>query len=154
MRNIMQKMFDYDLEVSDLEKEIFIVKEKIEPIFNFIDVSFQLLEGPFDKAVALLNKKLTKLRNYYDKKATLNMAQSQDIVDLFRFCARKDRVLSQALHGDFSGFTLEFGTKHTQESEQEMDTTNQEPQPKLMEVESQPKREWLCNKKLWVSNFE
>ena len=82
------------------------------------------------------------------------MAQSQDIVDLFRFCARKDRVLSQALHGDFSGFTLEFGTEHTQESEQEMDTTNQEPQPKLMEVESQPKIEWLCNKKLWVSDFE
>ena len=42
MRNIMQKMFDYDLEVSDLEKEIFIVREKIEPILNFIDVSFQL----------------------------------------------------------------------------------------------------------------
>ena len=82
------------------------------------------------------------------------MAQSQDIVDLFRFCARKDRVLSQALHGDFSGFTLEFGTEHTQESEQEMDTTNQEPQPKLMEVESQTKIEWLCNKKLWVSDFK
>ena len=71
MRNIMQKMFDYDLEVSDLEKEIFIVKEKIKPIFNFIDISFQLLEGPFDKAVALLDKKLTKLRNYYNKTATL-----------------------------------------------------------------------------------
>ena len=64
-------MFDYDLEVSDLEKEIFIVKEKIKPIFNFIDISFQLLEGPFDKAVALLDKKLTKLRNYYNKTATL-----------------------------------------------------------------------------------
>ena len=68
MRDIMIKMFDYDLEISDLEKEIFIVKEKIEPIFNFIDVSFQLLDGPFDKAVALLNKKMGKLRNYYDKK--------------------------------------------------------------------------------------
>ena len=106
-------MFDYDLEVSDLEKEIFIVKEKIKPIFNFIDISFQLLEGPFDKAVALLDKKLTKLRNYYNKTATLNIAQSQDIVDLFIFCARKDRVLTQALHSDFSGFTLEFETEHT-----------------------------------------
>ena len=82
------------------------------------------------------------------------MAQSQDIVDLFRFCARKDRVLSQALHGDFSGFTLKFGTEHTQESEQEMDTTNQEPQPKLMEMESQPNSELLCNKKMWMSDFE
>ena len=68
MRDIMIKMFDYDLEVSDLEKEIFMIKEKIEPIFNFIDVSFQLLDGPFEKAVALLNKQMGKLRNYYDKK--------------------------------------------------------------------------------------
>ena len=35
-----------------------------------------------------------------------------------------------------------------------MDTTNYEPQPKSMEVESQLKIEWLCNKKLWVSDFE
>ena len=69
------------------------VKEKIEPIFNFIDVSFQLLNGPFEKTVALLNKQMVKLRNYYDRKATLNMAQSESIVDLFRFFARKDRVL-------------------------------------------------------------
>ena len=67
-------MFDYDFEVSDFE-EIFIVKEKIEPFFNFIDVSFQLLDGPFNKVVALLNKKLTKLRKHYDQKATLNTAQ-------------------------------------------------------------------------------
>ena len=59
MRDIMIKLFDYDLEVSDLEKEIFIVKEKIEPIFNFIDVSFQLIDGPFVKAVAILNKKIS-----------------------------------------------------------------------------------------------
>ena len=52
-------MFDYDFEVSDFE-EIFIVKEKIEPFFNLIDVSFQLLDGPFNKVVALLNKKTDK----------------------------------------------------------------------------------------------
>ena len=38
-------------------------------------------------------------------------------------------VLSQALNGDFLGFTLEFGTEFTQESEQDMDSTTQEPQP-------------------------
>ena len=154
MRDIMVKMFDYDLEVSDLEAEIFLVKEKIETVFNFIDVSFQLLDGPFEKTVALLNKQMEKLRNYYDRKATLNMAQSESIVDLFRFFARKDSVLSKVLNGDFSGFTLEFEPDLTQESEQKMDTTSQEPQPKSMEVESQPKIEWLCNKKLWVSDFE
>ena len=35
-----------------------------------------------------------------------------------------------------------------------MDITNYEPQPKSMEVESQSIIEWLCNKKLWVSDFE
>ena len=100
MPDIMIKMFDYDLEVSDLEKEFFMVKEKIEPIFNFIDVSYQLLDVPFEKTVALLNKQMGKLRNYYNRKATLNMAQSESIVDLFRFCARKDSVLSKALNGD------------------------------------------------------
>ena len=35
-----------------------------------------------------------------------------------------------------------------------MDTTAEEPQPKLMGVESQLKSDWLCNKKLLVSDFE
>jgi len=45
--------------------------------------------------------------------------------------------LSQALQGDFSGFTFET----LPEPEQEMDTTAEEPQPKLMGVESQLKNE-------------
>ena len=78
------------------------------------------------------------------------MAQNESIVDLFRYCARKDRILSQALQGDFSGFTLET----LPEPEQEMDTSAEESQPKLVGVESQLKNDWLCNKKLMVSNFE
>ena len=80
------------------------------------------------------------------------MHHSESIIDLFRFCARKDRVLSQALESDFIGFKFESEKK--QAPEQEMDSTNYEPQPKLMEVESQSKIEWLCNKKLWVSDFK
>ena len=34
MPEIIRKMFDYDLEVSDLEKDLFSVSEKIEPMFN------------------------------------------------------------------------------------------------------------------------
>ena len=93
MTEIMSKMFDFVLELSDIEKDLFSVKEKIEPIFNFIDVSFQLLDGPVDDNVALLIRKLTVLRKYYDEKATLNMHHSESIIDLFRFCARKDRIL-------------------------------------------------------------
>ena len=40
------------------------------------------------------------------------------------------------------------------EQETEMDTTNVEPQPAVMEVASQNKLEWLCNKKVMTSNFE
>ena len=43
MPNIMSKMFDYNLEVGDVEKDLLSVKEKMEPIFYFIDLSFQLL---------------------------------------------------------------------------------------------------------------
>ena len=110
-------MIDYDLEVSNLEKDLFSVRAKIEPIFNFIDVSFQLLDGPADKIVALLIKKITALRKYYDQKSTLNMHHSERIIDLFRFYSRKDRVLSQALEGDFSGLMIESETKQAPEQE-------------------------------------
>ena len=40
MKRIIEKMLDFDIEVVDLEKELFMVKEKMEPIFNFIDLSF------------------------------------------------------------------------------------------------------------------
>ena len=75
------------------------------------------------------------------------------IIDLFGFCAREDRVLSQALEGDFAGFIFESDdTKQAPETE--MDTTNTEPQPNSMDMKSQSKFEWLCNKKLMVSDFE
>ena len=57
------------------------------------------------------------------------------IIDLFRFCARSDKILSQALEGDFTGFIFESETK--QAPEQKMDIATYEPQPKSMEVESQ-----------------
>ena len=87
MPYIMSKMFDFDLETSDIEKHLFSVKEKMGPIFNFIDLSFQLIDGPVDEKVASLIKKLTELRRYYDQKSTLNMHHSETIIDLLRFYA-------------------------------------------------------------------
>ena len=37
------------------------------------------------------------------------------IIDLFRFCARRDKVLSQALDGDFTGFIFESETEQALE---------------------------------------
>ena len=107
MPYIMSKMFDFDLEIADIEKDLLSVREKMEPIFNFIDISFQLIDSPVDEKVESLLRKLNALREYYDKKSTLNNSHSERIGDLFRVCARKDKILSQALEGDFTGFTFD-----------------------------------------------
>ena len=72
----------------------------MEPIFNFIDISFQLIDSPVDEKVESLLRKLNVLWEYYDKKSTLNNSHSETIIDLFRVCARKDKILYQALEGD------------------------------------------------------
>jgi hypothetical protein len=164
MPYIMSKMFDFDLEIIDIEKDLLSVREKMEPIFNFIDLSFQLIDGPVDEKVEVLMRKLNILRDYYTKRSTLNNSHSEIIVDLFRVCARKDKILSQALEGDFTEFIFDDDDQQQNdapnqranalEQETEMDTTNVEPQPNVMEVASQTKLELLCNKKVMTSNFE
>ena len=79
----------------DMEKEFFAVKEKMEPVFNLIDLSFQLFSGRIDDNVATLYRHMNELRRYYDKRATLNVHHSENIIHIFRFCVRKDRVLSK-----------------------------------------------------------
>ena len=64
MKRIIEKMFDFDIKVVELEKELFSVKEKMEPIFNFIDLSFQLFSGPIDGNVATLFKQINGLQRY------------------------------------------------------------------------------------------
>ena len=99
-------MFNFELEVSDLERDLFSVKEKMELIFNFIDLSFQLCNSPVNNNAATLLKKLNELMRYYDKKSTLNVHHSETIIDIFRFCVRKDMILSAALNSDFVGFVF------------------------------------------------
>ena len=106
MVNIIEKMFDCDLEVSDLENDLFSIQEKLELIFNFLDLFFYLYECPNDPMFTSLLKKMNNLQRYYDTKATLNMHHdhSETIIEFFRFCIRKDKILSVALKRDFEGF--------------------------------------------------
>ena len=60
-------MFDYDLELVDIVRNVFNVKDKLELIFNFMDISFQLMDGPMDINIANLLKKMNELRKYYDR---------------------------------------------------------------------------------------
>ena len=53
MPYIMSKMFDFDLDITDIEKDLLSVREKMEPNFNFIDLSFQLLDSPIDEKLIL-----------------------------------------------------------------------------------------------------
>ena len=66
---IIRKMFDFDLEVGDIERDVFYVKDKLELIFNFMDISFQLMDDPMDINIANLLKKMNELRKYYDRKS-------------------------------------------------------------------------------------
>ena len=79
-------------------------------------------------------KKLNELRRYYDRKSTLNVHHSENIIDIFKFSVRNDKVLSQGLGGDFTEFDFEA------KQNSEMDETSYvAPQPKSMEVESRSK---------------
>ena len=37
---VIQKMFDFDLEVGEIERDVLNVKDKLELIFNFMDILF------------------------------------------------------------------------------------------------------------------
>ena len=82
------------------------------------------------------------------------MSHSETILDFFRVCARKDRILSQALEGECAGFLFNSDKRQTPEPETEMDITNVEPQLRSTEVASQSKFDRLYNKKVMASNFE
>ena len=89
-----------------------------------------------DPIVASLLKKMYNLRRYYDKKATLNMHHSETVVEIFRYCVRKDLILSVALDSGFEGFVFEETYQATEVEEQSIG-------PILpMELESQTRCEW------------
>ena len=60
MRGFIDKMFDYHLEVAELEREIFSIPAKMEIKFNYIDLSFQLalIERPLIELPALIEPNL------------------------------------------------------------------------------------------------
>jgi len=84
------------------------------------------------------------------KKATLNMYHSETIVEIFRFCIRKDSFLSVALDTNFEGWDCKESSQKTEMQEQALDPIQTNP----MELEVQARCEWLCSNKLLISQFE
>jgi hypothetical protein len=94
---IIQQMFDFDIDESILAKDIFAIPEKMALVFNYMDSFFQIqpnnTEESFKKAAALMQN----LRRFYDKRACLNTKHTESIIDVFRYCVRKDQLLSRSL---------------------------------------------------------
>ena len=88
---IIQQMFDFNMEESILEKEIFSIPEKMALVFNYMDSFFQIQPNITEESFKKAAKMMDKLRRYYDKKACLNMKHTEIIIDVFRFCVRKDQ---------------------------------------------------------------
>ena len=104
MKVIIDKMFDYELEVVEIEKQIFAKPTQREIYFNFMDLSFQLFSGEFDETHVIATQRMNELRKNYDRKACLNCHQREIVIDFFRFCIRKENMLSKYLDKDFAGF--------------------------------------------------
>ena len=146
---IIQQMFDFDMEESILEKEIFSIPERMALVFNYMDSFFQIqpnnTEESFKKAATMMKN----LRRFYDKKACLNTKHTEIIIDVFRFCVKKHQLLSRNLE---RRATIREADETKSETAQEASTTN--PRQSDMEVEAQSKMDLLLKKKAFTTSFE
>jgi len=145
---IIHEIFDFEKEESILAKDIFAVPEKMALVFNYMDLFFQIqpnnTDESFKKAAALMQN----LRKYYDKKACLNTKHTESIIDVFRFCVRKDQLLSKTLE---RRITIRETDELKSESMVEVPTN---PQQSDMDLEAQSKMDVLLKKKCFATNFE
>ena len=83
MKGLIERLFDYERDVALVESEIFSQPDRMDVVFNYIDLSFQLFPISSDEAYRKHAKYLHSLRRYYDKKASLNPDHSESIIDVF-----------------------------------------------------------------------
>ena len=63
-------------------------------VFDFIALSFEMHNKPMDENFQELNNHVDTIRDYYDKNACLNPKHTGMILDLIRFCVRKNMQLA------------------------------------------------------------
>ena len=145
---IIEQMFDFEREESKLEVEVFSIPEKMALVFNYMDSFFQIqpisTEESFKKAAKMMNV----LRRYYDKKACLNPKHTESIIDVFRYCVRKDQALSKMLE---RRTTIREPDEMKSEGMEETPTI---PQQANMDIEAQSKMDLLLKKKCFTTSFE
>ena len=63
---IIQQMFDFDIEESILEKEIFSIPEKMTLVFNYMDLFFQIQSNSTEESYKKAAVMMKNLRRFYD----------------------------------------------------------------------------------------
>ena len=95
---------------------------------------------------------MRELCKYYDKKACLNLKHSEVIIDVFRFCIRKDPDLFTYLEKRIvSRETFQFRESEAAQTNLESTTI---PKPSMMEVDTQSNLDMLLKKEVVVTEFE
>ena len=95
---------------------------------------------------------MRELCKCYDKKSCLNLKHSEVIIDVFRFCIRKDPDLSTYLE------KRTVSRETFQSSESEAAHTNLDfttiPNPSMMEVDTQSNLDMLFKRKLQLPSLK
>ena len=145
IQGLIERMFDYDQEITQVESEIFNRPDRMDVVFNYIDLSFQLLPASSDEAYTKHAKYPHILLKYYDVKSSLNMSHSSKIIDVFRYWIWKDPYLAKYLDQQTDGIDK------SQNIETAQLNTPIAPQPASMEVDTQSKLDKLVSKNPAVS---
>ena len=130
----------------------------MELLFNYIDLSFPFQLFPTSEDMPIITdeafnthaKYLHSLRMHYDKKSSLNPEHSERLIDVFRYCIRKDPYLAKQLDQEPAGFD---NTQNMENTQSETNTAIA-PQPSSMEVDTQSNLDKLVSKNPAVSEEE
>ena len=147
MPSIIEQMFDFEIEESKLEQEVISIPEKMALVFNYMDSFFQIQPSGNEESFKKAAKMMNVLRRFYDKKACLNGKHTESIIDVFRYCVRKDQLLSRSLE---KRATVQSSNEMKSESTQQVSAIN----PQHMDLEVQSKMDLLLKKKPFTTSFE
>ena len=145
---IIREVFDFEKEESILARDIFAVPEKMALMFNYMDLFFQIQPTSNDESFKKAAAFMQQLRKYYDKNACLNSKHTESIIDVFRFCVRKDQALSKMLE---RRKTIREPDEAKFEGMEETPINHQQAE---MDIEAQSKMDLLLKKKCFITKFE
>ena len=72
MPGLIKQMFDFELEESVLERDVFSLPDRMLLVSNYMDLFFQIYQAASDETFKRAANLMKGLCIYYDKKACLN----------------------------------------------------------------------------------